>query len=98
MRDPVYDIYEQLRDRYPLRMTRTTALDEAFTFDGPVLVGQAHGQILWLYEDCGEFILDVMDTARTMGTHWHPMDAEGAIADITTFMEGKADYPLRRFR
>ena len=93
----LYAIYEQLKDKYPLRMTTAAALDEGFTVDCPVLVGKAHGQIVELYEDGGMFVLDVIDEAQTKGTHWHPNDIEGAVADITEFMEGKSNYPLQQF-
>ncbi len=50
------------------------------------LVGKAHGQIIELYEDGGDFILDVMDAEQTKGTHWHPNDVEGAIGYITSII------------
>ena len=50
-----------------------------------------------LYEDGGMFVLDVMDEAQTKGTHWHPNDIGGAVADIMEFMEGKSNYPLQQF-
>ena len=43
------------------------------------------------------FVLDVMDEAQTQGTHWHPIDIESAVMDITEFMEGKSDYDLYPF-
>lgn len=95
--DDVCAVFDQLKDRYPLEMTNTLALDMGFTIDCPILVGRAHGQILWLYDDGGIFVLDVMDEAQTKGTHWHPADVEDAVEDITDFMEGKSDYRLFRF-
>lgn len=91
-------VYEQLKDRYPLTLTTTAALDEDFTVDCPIIVGKAHGQIIELYEDGSYFVLDVMDEAQTKGTHWHPNDVEGAIDDITEFMDGKSDYKLYPFK
>ena len=96
--DDVLAVYEQLKDRYALILTTTSALDEGFTVDCPIIVGKAHGQIIELYEDGGDFILDVMDEKQTKGTHWHPNDVEGAIDDIVEFMEGKSDYELYPFR
>lgn len=96
--DDLKVIYAQLKDRYPLVLTNTAALDEGFTVDCPILVGKAHGQILALYLDDEMFVLDVMDAAQTMGTHWHPNDIEQAIACITEFMEGKDDYEMYPFR
>ena len=95
--DDVFAVYDQLKDRYELEMTTTTALDAGFTIDCPILVGRAHGQILWLYDDGGIFVLDVMDEAQRAGTHWHPYDVEDAAEDIAAFMEGKSDYKLHRF-
>ena len=91
-------IYERLKDRYPLVLTNTAALDEGFSVDCPILVGKAHGQIIELYLDESMFVMDVMDAAQTKGTHWHPNDVARAIHDITAFMEGKADYTLYPFR
>jgi hypothetical protein len=91
-------IYEQLKDRYPLVLTTSAALDEGFTVDCPILVGKAHGQIIELYLYCEMFVMDVMDAEQTKGTHWHPNDVESAIEYIVDFMEGKADYELTPFK
>ena len=96
--DDVRAVYDRLKDRYDLVLTTTFALDEGFTVDCPILVGKAHGQIIELYEDGGYFILDVMDAAQTMGTHWHPNDVESAVDCIVEFMEGKSDYELYPFQ
>ena len=95
--DDVLKVYEQLKDRYDLLLTTTSELDEGFTVDCPIIVGKAHGQIIELYEDGGDFILDVMDVDQTKGTHWHPYNVESAVKDITEFMEGKSDYRMQRF-
>ena len=96
--DDVMKVYEQLKDRYDLVLTTTSALDEGFTIDCPIVVGKAHGQIIELYEDGGVFVLEVMDAAKTKGSHWHPRDVECAIDDIVKFMEGKSDYKMCYFR
>ena len=96
--DDLKVIYEQLKDRYELILTNTAALDEGFTVDCPILVGKAHGQIIELYLDCEMFVMDVMDAEQTKGTHWHPIDVESAVKDITEFMEGKSDYELTPFK
>ena len=95
--EDVSAVYAQLKGKYSLTMTTTGALDEGFTIDCPILVGNAHGQIIELYECDGMFILDVMDEARSKGTHWHPNDVESAVSDIAEFMEGKSDYTLTPF-
>lgn len=87
--DDLKEIYEQLKDRYELVLTNTAALDEGFTENCPILIGKAHGQILELYLDCEMFVMDVMDTEQTKGTHWHPYDVESAIEYIAEFMDGK---------
>ena len=90
-------VYEQLKDRYPLQLTTTRALDDGFSIDCPILVGQAHGQIIRLYEDGVHFVLDVMNAEKTAGTHWHPLDVSEAANDISEFMEGMSDYKLDPF-
>lgn len=96
--DDVIEVYEQLKDRYALVFTTTSALNEDFTVDCPIIAGKAHSQIIELYEDGGDFILDVMDEKKTKGTHWHPNDVESAIDDIVEFMEGKSDYEMYPFK
>lgn len=94
----VIAVYNQMKDRYPLLLTNTIALDECFTIDCPILVGKSHGQIIELYSDGDMFILDVMDEAQTKGTHWHPNDVESAIEYIAEFMDGKSDYEMWPFK
>ena len=96
--DDVIKVYNQLKDRYELVLTTTSELDEGFTVDCPIIVGKIHGQVVELYEDGGDFVLDVMDINKTKGTHWHPNDVEGAVNDIVEFMEGKSDYKMSPFR
>ena len=96
--DDVVAVYEQLKVRYDLVLTTTSALDEGFTVDCPIIVGKAHGQIIELYDDGAMFVMDVMDAEKTMGTHWHPYDVENAVNDIAEFMEGKSDYEMYPFR
>ena len=43
--DDLLSVYNQLKDKYPLLMTHTTAVDDGFEGDWPILVGKAHGQI-----------------------------------------------------
>ena len=96
--DDVIKVFDQLKDRYDLILTTTSALDEGFTIDCPIIVGKAHDQVIELYEDGGDFVLDVMDAEQTKGTHWHPNDVEGATYDIAEFMEGKSDYKMSPFK
>jgi len=96
--EDVLSVYEQLKDRYDLILTTTSALDESFTVECPIIVGKAHDRIIELYEYDEDFVLNVMDAQKTKGTHWHPNDVEGAVDDIAAFMEGKADYKMYPFR
>ncbi len=92
------EVYMRLKDHYDLMMTNTMALDDGFAIDCPILVGKAHGRILYLYDEGdAEFVLDVMDEERTKETHWHPVDVTAAIEDVAVFMEGKEEYPMKRF-
>ena len=93
----VLAVYEILKDRYDLTLTTSTAVDDGFTIDCPIIVATAHGLILWLYSDGDVFVLDVMDEGQRKGTHWHPDDVESAVEDIAEFMGGKSDYHLTRF-
>ena len=93
----VLAVYEILKDRYDLTLTTSTAVDDGFTIDCPIIVAKANGLILWLYSDGDVFVLDVMDEGQRKGTHWHPDDVESAVEDIAEFMVGKSDYHLRRF-
>ena len=94
----VLEVFEQLKDRYPLVLANSLDLNEGYTIDCPVLVAKAHGQILELYSDGYLFVLDVMDTEQTKGTHWHPSDVESAIKHIVEFMDGKSDYKMHPFK
>ena len=96
--DDVVEVYKQLKHRYDLVLTTTSTLDEGFTVDCPIIVGNAHGQIIELYEDGGYFVMDVMDAEQTKGTHRHPNNIESAADYIAEFMEGKSDYEMSPFK
>ena len=94
----IYNIYEQLKDKYDLDLTTTSKLNEGFTIDCPIIVGRLHGQIIELYVCDGMFVMDVMDSEKTKGTHWHPYEIDEAIKDIVDFMSGKCDYKMYPFK
>ena len=96
--EDVLAVYEILKDRCDLTLTNSTTVDDGFIIDCPIIVGKAHGQILWLYSDGAVFVLDVMDEGHTKGTHWHPDDVESAVEDIAAFMDGKSSHCLKRFK
>lgn len=95
--EDLYAVYEQLKDRYELTLTNTFALDDGFLIDCPILIGHAHGQIIQLYEQGGDFVLDILNANRTAGTHGHPMDTTAAVDEIIEFMEGRSDDELFPF-
>ena len=92
------DVYERLKDQYGIVLTTTSAADDGFTVDCPMIVCQVHGQIMWLYAYEGVFIMDVMDEKKTKGTHWHPWTVEDAVRDMTEFLNGRADYRMYTFK
>ena len=87
----VLRVYDILKDRYDLILTNTAAIDDGFTIDCPILVGDAHEQRIRLYACEGMFILDIMDDAMTKGMHTHPLDCDAAADDIARFMDGSKD-------
>lgn len=95
--EDVKAVYAQLKGRYDLSLTNTFAVDDGFEEDIPILVGRRKGYILWLYEDGGDFVLDVLNAEMTAGTHWHPNDVEQAVEDIADFFENEPKYKLHRF-
>ena len=92
----VLTVYQQLKDKYDLVLTTTAELDDGFTIDVPIIVAKAHGQIIQLYACEDIFVMDVLNDAKTMCTHWHPYDVDMAVKDIAEFMDGKNDYPLEK--
>ena len=94
----VFAVYERLKDQYDAVLTTTSALDDGFTVDCPIMVGQAHGQIIMLYAYEGVFVMDVTDAEKTKGTHWHPYTVEDAVRDWVAFMQGRSDYRMEKFQ
>ena len=97
-------IYNELKDKYKLLLTNCFALNEGFTWDVPVIYGEAEQGRFWLYADEDvpdphglEFVFSVEYEKRTWFrkrlvkcyTHWHPQTIEQAIKDIDEFMMGK---------
>ena len=91
-------VYEQLKDMGGIVLTTTSAVDDGFTVDCPIIVCEAHGQIMWLYAYEDLFIMDVMDAEKTKGTHWHPPTVEDAVRDMREFLNGRADYRMYTFK
>ena len=91
-------VYEQLKDQYGIVLTTTSAVDDGFTADCPIIVCEAHGQIMWLYAYEDLFIMDVMDAEKTKGTHWHPPTVEDAVRDMREFLNGRETYRMWAFK
>lgn len=91
-------VYEQLKDQYGIVLTTTSAVDDGFTVDCPIIVCEAHGQIMWLYAYEDVFVMDVMDAEKTKGTHWHPPTVEDAVRDMREFLNGRGDYCMETFK
>ena len=100
-------IYEKVKDKYKLLLTNSFALDEGFTWDVPVIYGEAEQGRFWLYADEDvpdphgiEFVFSVEYEKRTRfrkrlikcHTHWHPQTIEQAITDVKDFMDGKIHF------
>ena len=91
-------VYEQLKDQYGIVLTTTSAVDDGFTVDFPIIVCEAHGQIMWLYAYEDVFVMDVMDAEKTKGTHWHPPTVEDAVRDMREFLNGRETYRMWAFK
>ena len=91
-------VYAQLKDQYGIVLTTTSAVDDGFTVDCPIIVCEAHGQIMWLYAYEDLFIMDVMDAEKTKGTHWHPPTVEDAVRDMREFLNGRETYRMWAFK
>ena len=94
----LFQVYNQLKEKYSIKLTNTVDLNDGFSIDCPIIVAEAHKRILYLYEYGGDFVLDVMNAEKTKGCHWHPFDVESAENDITAFMEGESDYPFADYK
>ena len=100
-------IYDKVKDKYNLTLTNSFALNEGFTWDVPVICGEARQGKFRLYADedvpdpCGfEFVFYVEYEKQTWfrkrlvkrGTHWHPQTVEEAIEEINKFMTGSHPF------
>lgn len=90
--DDLIAVYERLKDRYPLVLTNTFAVDDGFEEDFPIICGEARNHKLWLYEHGGDFVFSVEIPGQVCHDHWHPEDVEDAVDDVIQFMEGKMKY------
>ena len=85
----IHILYDQLSGKYNLLLTNTFALNDGFTIDVPVLLGETPKGRFYLYkeyEDSSEFVFPVTYSSGE-STHRHPCSIEIALDDIISFME-----------
>ena len=97
-------IYDKVKDKYNLTLTNSFALNDGFTWDVPVIYGEAEQGRFWLYADEDvpephglEFVFSVEYEKQTRfrkrlikcHTHWHPQTIDEAVEDLNNFMTGK---------
>lgn len=90
-------IYHQLKEKYNVELTTGLQLDAGFDWDIPVLTGAGPLGRFYLYDEGIQCTLDYDTEEGPSGIHWHPIDIESAVRDITEFMEGKQDDSLDPF-
>lgn len=82
-------IYEQLKDRYDLKLTSGLAVDAGFGEDLPVLTGKSGAETFFLYDNGANIILDYDTEQGIAHNHWHPAGEEEAARLVIEFMEGR---------
>ena len=82
-------IYNKLKNIYELKLTTTDKLDDGFTIDVPVIVGESKKGTFWLYQEEHEENIFVFSIRYNNGerTHTHPYMIDDAIQTIKEFME-----------
>ena len=95
----IEDVYNSLKDKYKLILTNTMALNEGFTIDTPVIVGQNENDKFWLYSEGDGALSSLVFLIRYYNrfhtnkeesiqyTHWHPMTINSAIYGIERFFK-----------
>ncbi len=94
-------IYERLKDKYNLVLTNSLALDDGYTWNVPIIVGESGSRRFHLYADKDtlepfgvEFVFSVEyekcgEPSEKCHTHGHPQDIEDAIDFVERFMAGE---------
>ena len=85
-------IYQQLKDRYNLKLTNAFSLDAGFLVDCQVLFGQSAHNKFYLYHDGVMAILDIENKEGTMADHWHPDNTQEALQMVVEFMEETCEF------
>ena len=81
-------IYDRLRGRFPVTLTTALAVDDGFTEDVPIIVGQSGMSDFWLYLYDDELVLSYGIPGQAHRDHGHPQSADEAVRWVTNFMEG----------
>lgn len=84
-------LYELLKEDFPLKLTNALAVDDGFTDDFPLLYGKYSKQDFWLYDYCDEWVFSYGVTEASTRGHTHPQSIEEAEEYIREFMSGKWD-------
>ena len=81
-------IYDRLRGRFPVTLTTAFAVDDGFTEDVPIIVGQSGMSDFWLYLYDDELVLSYGIPGQAHRNPGHPQRADEAVRWVTNFMEG----------
>lgn len=85
-------VYQQLKDRYNLKLTNAFALNAGFRNDFQVLFGQSPQNKFYLYHDGVIAIFDIENLQGTLADHWHPDNTQEAIQMVIDFMEETCEF------
>lgn len=83
-------VYEILKDRFPLTLTHTFALENGekdYDGDYTMVCGTSSAGAFQLYDNGLYGVFDV-DKADGSYTHWHPCEVAEAVEDVIAFMQG----------
>lgn len=80
-------IFNRLRERFPVTLTTAFAVDDGFTEDLPILVGQTGTSDFWLYLYDDELVLSYGVPGQAPRDHSHPQSADEAVRWLTDLME-----------
>lgn len=80
-------IFNRLRERFPVTLTTAFAVDDGFTEDLPILVGQTGTSDFWLYLYDDELVLSYGVPGQAHRDHSHPQSAAEAVRWLTDLME-----------
>jgi len=82
-------IYEKMKDKYDLDLTNTSALNDGYTIDVPVIRGISSDRRFDLYKDEDLFVFSVEffdKSGDEKYSHAHPYDTNDAVDYIKKFM------------